>query len=68
MSFFRKETTFWRENAADDSLNSGEFGGHGSCMNNLLRASTGHVCSPVAARIIRTPVLNIGLAPFESYS
>ncbi len=25
-------------------------------MNSLLRAATGHVCSPVAARIICTPV------------
>ena len=50
--FFKIETTFWRENAPDESLNSGASDGRGSCMNNLLRAETGHVGSPVAARII----------------
>ncbi len=49
-------TTFRKENATDESLNSGAFDGRGSCMNSLLRAATRHVCSPVAVRIIYTPV------------
>ena len=56
MHFFKMATTFSRENATDESLNSGAFGERGFCINILLRAATGYVCSPVAAKIICTQV------------
>lgn len=44
--FFKTDTTIWREKA--DAV-------RGSCVNSLRNAETGHIASPVAARIIRPP-------------
>ena len=54
-------STPWRENAADWSLKRGALGRRGSCMNSLLSAATGHVRSPVATRIICTPVCSVSV-------
>ena len=39
-------------NTADCRQNRGALAGRGSCINSRLSAATGHVRSPVAARII----------------
>lgn len=56
LRYFRILTTAEQENAKDWTLIKGVFAGHESCITSLLKATTEHICSLVATRIICIPV------------